>query len=196
MSNKDFKSDLEMWMDVWADCEKEQMHPQPERPKPAAYSPEAQHTTAQDTYYDYLDHEELLSEMRKPAKPAQPQRRPAVRPAARPAARPQARRPLQEGKSMNPVYPDSVGPDNEGPKPAWVNENLVKEVEKLKNKLFAVENKLARMGQGKSWTEKVVNDDGKALMSEIRSIKQRLDRVSSHLGIQDEPSPWQTPKRG
>jgi hypothetical protein len=98
---------------------------------------------------------------------------------------------LQEEKIPNPVYPDSIGADQDGPKPAWVNENLLKEIESLKKRLFAVENRVARMGQGKKWSEKPVNGDDKGLMSEIQSLRKRLDKVSNQLGIKDEFLPWQ-----
>lgn len=97
---------------------------------------------------------------------------------------------LQEDKTPNPVYPDSVGKDSDDPKPVWVSEDLLKEIENLKQKLFSVENKMAEMGNGKKWHEKPVSDDGKKIMSEIESLRKKIDAVSDQLGIKDEPSPW------
>jgi len=88
------------------------------------------------------------------------------------------------------VYPDSVGEDGVNPKPAWVNKDLLKEVESLKNRLFKVENAVARMGQGKKWSAKPIKEDSR-LMSEIKALRNRIEKVSSQLGIKDEPSPWQ-----
>lgn len=117
--------------------------------------------TAQDHYYDYFD-SEVDEEL------------------------------LQEEKTPNPVYPDSVGPDCCNPKPAWVKEDLLKEVESIKKRLFQVENQMARLGQGKKWSEKPVLQNGdKSLMSEVKKLRERLEKVSSKLGVEDEPSPWQ-----
>lgn len=98
---------------------------------------------------------------------------------------------LQEEKVPNPVYPDSVGPDQENPKPVWVNENLLKEVESLKDRLFKLENQMAKMGQGKKFSEKVHSFGDKSMFAEIKALRDRIEKVSSQLGIKDEASPWQ-----
>jgi hypothetical protein len=49
---------------------------------------------------------------------------------------------------------------------------------------------MARMGQGTKFSEKVVNEDGKKLMGEIDSIRKQIEKVSSQLGIKEEPSPY------
>lgn len=98
---------------------------------------------------------------------------------------------MQESKSQNPVYPDSVGADSENPSAAWVDENLLKEVETLKKKLFSVENKMAEMGGGKNWQKKALTSDGdKKLMTQIESIRKSIEKVSNKLGVKNEPSPW------
>lgn len=98
---------------------------------------------------------------------------------------------FQEEKTPNPVYPDSVGPDHATTKPVWASEDLLKEIEQLKNKMFEVENRLAQMGGGKKWSEKAeLPDEGKKLFGEIDSLKKRIEKVSSVLGTKDEPSPW------
>ena len=98
---------------------------------------------------------------------------------------------LQEQKTPNPVYPDSVGKDDEQPKPVWASEDLLKEVESLKQKLFDVENRMAQLGGDKKVAEKPVEESNK-LMSEIETLRKKIDKVSDQLGIKDEPSPWRT----
>lgn len=161
-TNRNHRSDLEDWTNIWDDMNKEGMVPPPEPLKPPQMSPFAAHMLgqyereAQDAYYDVLE-DELLSEM----------------------------------KSPNPIYPDSVGPDPELPKPVWVEEDFVKEISSLKDKLFALENRMAKMGQSEKWSEKPIFDDGKKLMEEIRKLRDQIEKVSSQLGIKDEPSPWE-----
>ena len=162
MTQLDFRSELDMWTDMWAQAEEAGIHPSPERPRPIK-QPIAS-SKAQDYYYDVLDAE--AEEMV-----------------------------LQEQKTMNPIYPDSVGSDHENTPPVWADEKLVKEVESLKKKLFDVENRMAQMGGGKKWVEKAQSiDDGKKMMSEIESLRRRIDQVSSVLGTKHEPSPWETSK--
>ncbi len=86
---------------------------------------------------------------------------------------------LQEEKTPNPVYPDSVGKDQDKPKAVWVDEDLLKEVEGLKKKLFDLENKLAK-----------IDDSDESTMGKIKSIQKQIDDVSDSLGVKDEPSPW------
>jgi len=92
---------------------------------------------------------------------------------------------LQETKTPNPVYPDSLGKDQENPKPVWVDENMLKEIEQLKNKLFDLENKLAK---------EEADDKAQSLMKKIESIRKDIDDVSDVLGIENEPSPWEYKK--
>jgi archaellum component FlaC len=89
---------------------------------------------------------------------------------------------------------NTVGPDSETPEPVWVNDKLLSEIEKLKERLFKVENEMARMGQGKKASEKPVDDDGKKLMDKIESIRKEIEDVSSKLGVKDEPSPFKIKK--
>lgn len=136
---------------------------QTEKVHPPVESPKTQETgfSGQDHYYDYLDFESEID--------------PNL---------------IQEEKLPNPVYPDSIGPDDEM-SPAWVKEDLVKEVEGLKNKLFAVENKLAKLGGTEKWPEKAVDFDDKKLMAEIKSLREKIEKVSSQIGIENEISPWE-----
>ena len=100
---------------------------------------------------------------------------------------------IQEGKTPNPVYPDSQGPDHTTTAAVWVTEDIIKEIEELKDKLFKVENRMAKhMGGGEKWVEKAHAPDHGKLMSEINSLRKRIEKVSSTLGVEDEPSPWVT----
>ena len=160
MSDNDFRSDLEMWQDLWDDAQDQGVHPEatPAKQPTTSFSGDS----AQDDYFDYLD-SESETEM------------------------------LQEDKTPNPVYPDSVGPDSELD-PKWVKEDFLKEIESLKNKLFAAENKLAKLGCGKKISETPVSQvkyaDG-SVMSQIESLRKKIEKVSNHLGIEDEASPWE-----
>jgi hypothetical protein len=116
--------------------------------------------TPQDYYYDYLDNESECDLIQ------------------------------EERKMPNPVYPDSIGPDSKTTPPVWADDKIIKEIEALKNKLFKVENKLAeKMGGGKKWTEKAVQPDTDKLMGEIETLRKRIEKVSSTLGIEHEPNP-------
>ncbi len=92
---------------------------------------------------------------------------------------------IQEEKTPNPVYPDSIGKDQDNPKSVWVDEDLLKEIEGLKQKLFDLENKFAKMDD---------SSEG-ATIEKIKSIQKQIDDVSSSLGIKDEPSPWEYEKK-
>lgn len=95
-------------------------------------------------------------------------------------------------KSPNPVYPDSIGEDGRKPNPAWVDENVMKEIQGLKDKLFKLENKAAQMGTKKKVAQPVVEMKfGEKISSEIQQLRKRIDRISDNLGIKDEPSPWE-----
>jgi len=119
--------------------------------------------TAQDTYYDFLDAEH----------------------GADPGL-------IQEDKTSNPVYPDSQGPDHTTTDAVWVTEDIVKEIEELKDKMFKLENEMAKqMGGGEKWVEKAHDPDHGKAMSEIESLKKRIEKVSNNLGVKDEPSPWE-----
>lgn len=121
----------------------------------------------QDTYYNYLDSEMDFGDYEYEGL-------------------------IQEDRSANPIFPDSVGPDYKQPKPEWVDEHLLDEIEKLKNQLFRVENEMAKMGQGKKFSEKAMNYDGKSLMKEVESIRKRIETVSNHLGLGENDTPYDT----
>lgn len=164
MSDNDFRSELEMWTDLWDDAQEQGVHP--EVPKPKSKDVGFSGNTAQDNYYDYLDsdvEDEFQDEV------------------------------LQEEKIPNPVYPDSAGADSDK-KPAWVKEDLLKDIQTLKDKLFKAENKLAKLGSGNKLSETPLSQMKSAdndVMSQIESLRKKIEKVSDHLGIEDEPSPWQ-----
>lgn len=97
----------------------------------------------------------------------------------------------EEQHIANPIYPDSVGPDAFNTPPVWANEDVLKEIQTLKDKLFDVENKLAaKMGGDKKWQEKAyISEDGK-LMAEIESLRKQVEKISSVIGIENEHTPW------
>lgn len=94
---------------------------------------------------------------------------------------------IQEGRTANPVYPDSIRKDSDAPKSSWVQEDFLKEIELLKRKLFDLENKMARLGQGKSPPKKPKSDKQEDLMREIETTRKKIDKVSNGLGTEDEP---------
>jgi len=171
---KDYRSDIDMWTDMWDEMEKSNIHPKFQKPRPSPSAEEIPASTAQDTYYDYFDSEDIIQEDTIPtAKAVKPQK------------------PQKPQRSQNPIYPDSVGRDDQQPQSVWVNEGLLKEIESLKNRLFKLENKMARLGQGNKIAEKKVhNMFDKSLFAEIKSLRQRIDRVSNALGVKDEPTPY------
>jgi len=164
----DVRAELDMWADMWDEIQEKGIHPDPESPKPvqrpADKSVQRPADETPGTAQDYY-YGYLDDEQEL----------------------------LQEDKTPNPVYPDSIGPDYTTTPPVWASEELLKEVEKLKDTLFDVENRLAsQMGGDKKWVEKAHHPDDKKLMSEIESLRKRIEKVSSQLGIENEPSPWET----
>lgn len=99
---------------------------------------------------------------------------------------------LQESQEVtqNPVRMDTVGPDDKHPKAAWVQEDFLTEIESLKQRLFKLENDMARMGQGKTFSEKPVDLNNGDLMKKIESIRSEIEAVSSKLGVKDDPTPF------
>lgn len=97
----------------------------------------------------------------------------------------------EEKKFVNPVYPDSVGPDNETTPPAWTNEDIVKKITELKDRLFKLENDFAsQMGGGKKWKEKSEDSTKSKSLSKIEKLKKEIDKLSDSLGTEHEAKPW------
>jgi hypothetical protein len=155
----DYRSEIEMWADMWDQAQEDDIHPAPESPQPSEFAAGVLGLDdAQDSYWDYIDTEEQL---------------------------------LQEDRKIpNPIHPDSTGPDHGTTPAVWVNEDMLKEIESLKEKLFKVENDMAKMGAGEKLEQKAKVSDGGKMMSEIESLRKRIEKVSSSLGIDHEESPW------
>lgn len=162
MSDRNVMQDLKSDIEMYADMWDEIESGQPPA-KPLQSDKQGGTGTTQDFYYDYLDDTE-------------------------------GEKLLTEKESLttpNPVYPDSAGPDFTTTPPVWASEELLTSVKDLKNKLFDVENRLAKeMGGGEKWHEKAHDPDHKKTMVEIESLKQRIEKVSSTLGTDHERSPW------
>lgn len=162
MSNhEDYKAEIDAWADMWDEMQDKGVHPSIEKPKPSPFAAGILGDNPSDSYYDFLDgQDDLLSEEE------------------------------QVVITQNPVRMDTVGSDNEQPKPAWVSEDLLDEIEKMKNRLFELENQAARMGQGKEFSEKPVTSDEKKFMSKFENIRKDIERISNELGVKNDPSPY------
>jgi hypothetical protein len=92
---------------------------------------------------------------------------------------------IQEAESVtqNPVRVNTAGRDDKHPEPCWVKEDLLSEIEKLKNSLFDMENKLARMGQPEKKLQKSKNQKDQDVLKKIESIRKDIDDLSDKLGI-------------
>lgn len=161
---KDNRAELDHWADIWADMEQENIHPPTAPKQPQQMSDFAASMLGEPESPSNDDDFDFYSAEL-----------------------------FAEENIPNPVYPDSVGADSEGPEAVWVNEKLLDEVQKLKDQLFKVENEMARLGQSKKFSEKPVEEQGKKLMDVIESIRKRIDKVSDQIGIKDEPSPYKKP---
>lgn len=161
MSDKDFRTDLDQWIDMWDDAQENGSlddHIQREE------SPLSKEIDA-DATFEYLDDMLPLNE---------------------------------DGKSMNPVYPDSVGTDQEVPESPWTDESLIKQLKELKDRLFKLENEYATLKAGKKVSEKPVPmeiNGKKPKVAKIEALKKQIDQLSNELGVKNEPSPWKTPKK-
>jgi len=87
---------------------------------------------------------------------------------------------LQES---NPVGLSTLGKDQDHPRPEWVREDLLSEIEEMKNKLYKLEVRLNKKdaGGGK-WVEKPVRPDDKALLKDLSEMRKRIDSLSNFLG--------------
>jgi hypothetical protein len=166
MSNHtDYKQEIDDWANMWDEMQDDGIHPAIEKPKPSAFASQVLGDAPADSYYDYLDGQEDL---------------------------------LSEEEivtTQNPVRMDTVGADNKQPEPAWVREDLLDEIQKMKDRLFQMENELARMGQGKKHSEKPVETDDKKSMSKLESLRKQIDKLSDELGIENDPSPYKIKKK-
>jgi hypothetical protein len=148
--------------DTWVDMWDEIQEKYPEPKVKKAPIPPSDGDAARDQYYGYLD--ETEPEMLSE----------------------------ETKKFVNPVYPDSVGPDSETTPPAWADEEIVDKIKKFKDQLFELENQVAeKMGGGKKWQEKPVDCTAKSKASKkIQSLQEKIEKLSSTLGIDKEAKPW------
>ena len=103
---------------------------------------------------------------------------------------------LQERKIPNPVYPDSLGPDHENPKPVWTDEKLFKELEDARLKLHDLSVKLAeRIGADGKVIEKPHDQMNVFPAKEIEDLQDKIEKLSSSFGIKDEPSPYNSDEK-
>lgn len=161
----DYKQEIDTWADMWDEMQDKGIHPVSEKPKPSAFAANIFGVEPEDSFDDYVDGDEGL---------------------------------LSEEEivtTQNPVRMDTLGPDNKQPEPAWVKEDFLDEIQQMKDRLFKVENELARMGQGKKHSDKPVDSDDKKVMSKVESLRKEIDRLSDELGIKNEPSPYKVKRK-
>lgn len=95
---------------------------------------------------------------------------------------------LETSKAANPVYPDSIGKDQDAPKPAWVDEKAMEAVEKLKKELYELECKLnTEDAGGKKWVEKCHHPKDQKVWSQLEGLRKKIDNLSDNLGLKNEP---------
>lgn len=164
--NLDYRSELDNWISMWNSDEQGDIHPDSEPVKTFPYQDGSDYN---DIFYDYMqDGQDEEPEL------------------------------IQEDhKIPNPVYPDSVGPDHTTTPPVWVNEEkLMKEIQALKDKMFDLENQIAQLGGSEDWQEKaLVRKTPTEISKKMEDLKEKIERTSSQLGIEDEPSPWVVKER-
>lgn len=162
MSNLDnYKAEIDDWADMWDEMQSKEMHP---KIQPTEMSP-----FAADLLGDFDEGPTDGGEANE--------------------SEPEIIQEIAEEESVpNPVRVDTAGQDQQQPEPVWVSEKLLPEIEELKNKLFKLENDLARMGQGEEVVLNPIENDGKDLMEKIETIRKNIEAVSSQLGIKNEPS--------
>lgn len=163
---KDFRSDLDMWMDMWDSAQDENVHPPVPAAKPTSFDRPAhevddwsyqfamggQGGSDEPNHYDIVDGvDELFQE---------------------------------DASSENPIHPDSAGPDSEKPEPVWVKEDIAKEIVELKAKLYDMECKMAQLGGGEKWNEKPVEVQSGG-MSKIDALRKKIEKSSNKVGIDE-----------
>ena len=99
-------------------------------------------------------------------------------------------------KSANPISPENVGPDS-ALKPAWVNKDYLKNVVKLKNRLFDVENEMAALMGTMEGVFGEKNEKMQKLSNAAAALKVVIDEMSDGLGLEYEAegSLWKTRKK-
>lgn len=177
----DPRDQFDQWCDLWDQAQEDGVFPETETPPTAANQipdydygldePESEPPLSQDdfesgdpnqdAYWNYVNSEEVQEQLfHEQSKQYTP----------------------------NPIYPDSVGKDQEVPMPVWVDEKLLGEVEGLKRRLYDIECKVnAKDAGGKTWVTKARLSEDKSQRGQLDRLRQRIDRISNSLGIKDEP---------
>lgn len=156
----DHRDEFDNWVNLWDKAQQENIFPDEPKLQPAPESDD-------DNYFEEDPYDQYYSNLDRMAEEEEI---------------------LHEGKTSNPVYPDSVGKDQDFPTAAWGDTKALQEVMDLKKQLYEVECKLnTQDAGGKKWQLKphVVND--KKLWTQLESIRKRIDTLSDSLGLKDEP---------
>jgi hypothetical protein len=156
---------LSNWQDMWDQAQKTDDFQNEKIDFPSSQVDVGSNDTAQDYYWNNLEAEALNDGL------------------------------LTEEKTPNPVYPDSVGKDQDKPEPSWVKENLLDEVKKLKQKLYDLEIKMNEKDGGSGEVvEKCHHPETDKMFKKIKDMEQKIDKLSNQLGKEDEPSvsQWET----
>jgi|688.fasta_scaffold15885_4 hypothetical protein len=161
----DYKQDIDAWTEMWDEMLEKGVHPQVEKPKTSDFAKQIFGDDPADSYYDYLYGEEELFSEEDVI------------------------------TTQNPVRMDTVGPDNKQPEPVWVKEDLLDELQQMKDRLFKLENEFAQMGQGKEFKEDPVDTTDDKMMSKFESLRKQINKLSDELGIANEPSPYKIKRK-
>lgn len=91
--------------------------------------------------------------------------------------------------AANPIWPDTIGKDQDFPNPVWNTTDAFKTIEELKKRLYDAECKAGdKDAGGKKWHSEPVTTEDKSLWSEIESIRKQIDELSDTLGLKDDPN--------
>jgi hypothetical protein len=177
----DWKSDIDEWADMWDEMQENKSHP-PAAPKAEIAVWDEHENNPHDIYYSYVN--ELAHQERDNKNQPQPY-------AGHIQQVQDGLLQEQDDRTPNPVFPDSVGPDHETTPPVWTSEHILSEIKGLKDKIFDLENDLAKLGQKDQWQEKVVPQTTPTPISvELERLRDEIEKVSSRLGVEHEPSPY------
>lgn len=88
----------------------------------------------------------------------------------------------------NPVFPDSIGKDQDVPRLPRVSQKNLQTVAELKQQLYDLECRLnAQDAGGSRWHESPIDRSSDRAREKLASLQRRLDTLSDKLGIEDEP---------
>lgn len=88
----------------------------------------------------------------------------------------------------NPIHPSTVGKDQDFPEAPWTDEKALGEIVRIKANLYDLECKLGTMDAGgKKWPPGAVNVKDTKLWEQIKTMRQRLDRLSNEFATLGEP---------